>query len=109
MPLVAPANKWKELKIPIIILSCSIVLYVLTRSTLPYSGDNIHALPHGGKYCDGTKTILYNKPGGSYPSIKLPLNLPIILLPLSLIIILHAINRSNQNNTVCTRCNNSNN
>ncbi|UTI93306.1 triple gene block 2 [Chaenostoma potexvirus] len=54
---------------PLLALACGISLAIitlsLTRSTLPFSGDPNHSLPFGGLYKDGTKTILFNKPGTS--------------------------------------------
>lgn len=49
-------------------IGISLVIYALTRSTLPSVGDNFHSLPHGGWYKDGTKTVYYQKPGGSTTS-----------------------------------------
>ncbi|UEP18562.1 MAG: triple gene block protein 2 [Physalis virus X] len=36
--------------------------YTVTRSTIPHVGDNLHHLPHGGSYRDGTKAICYSGP-----------------------------------------------
>nr|WCJ13311.1 putative triple gene block protein 2 [Lolium latent virus] len=38
-------------------------IFLLRTNTLPHTGDNIHHLPHGGCYRDGTKSIRYNPPG----------------------------------------------
>uniref|UniRef100_A0AAU6MVM3 Movement protein TGB2 n=1 Tax=Saffron betaflexivirus 1 TaxID=3119434 RepID=A0AAU6MVM3_9VIRU len=67
MPLSPPSNPIKDL-VPVLIgLTFALALYTISRSTLPHVGDNIHSLPHGGCYRDGTKTVVYNKPnkGGS--------------------------------------------
>nr|QQX32701.1 TGB2 [Helenium virus S]QQX32707.1 TGB2 [Helenium virus S] len=43
-------------------LSLVLLVFVYSRSTLPTVGDNIHSLPHGGHYRDGTKAIFYGAP-----------------------------------------------
>nr|BAU68243.1 12 kDa protein [Cactus virus X] len=43
-------------------LGLSLVVFALTRSTLPSVGDSSHSLPHGGWYRDGTKTVFYSGP-----------------------------------------------
>ncbi|UVJ49775.1 TGB2 [Rose virus C] len=71
MPITAPPNYSKAVFAAAIGVSVGIALYMLTRSTLPQAGDNIHSLPHGGTYCDGTKKITYNPSHQSYPSSNL--------------------------------------
>lgn len=43
-------------------LGLALVVFTLTRSTLPNVGDTAHSLPHGGWYKDGTKTVFYAGP-----------------------------------------------
>nr|URX65505.1 triple gene block protein 2 [Cowpea mild mottle virus] len=63
MPLVAPPDHSKTLSYLAIGLSICLGIWALTRHTIPIAGDNIHRLPFGGCYRDGTKAILYNRPG----------------------------------------------
>ncbi|AIZ76633.1 triple gene block protein 2 [Elderberry carlavirus D] len=71
MPLSAPPNR-TNLYLAIAIAVCVVgSLYTLTRSSLPHVGDNIHSLPHGGRYRDGTKQVDYCSPGRRYPSSNL--------------------------------------
>nr|UDF48719.1 triple gene block protein 2 [Cowpea mild mottle virus] len=63
MPLTAPPDYTKAFTYLVIGLSICVGLYTLTRHTTPIAGDNIHRLPFGGCYKDGTKSILYNRPG----------------------------------------------
>nr|WNN29046.1 TGBp2 [Mentha arvensis robigovirus 1] len=39
------------------------VINALRSNNLPHTGDNIHSLPYGGSYSDGTKVVNY---GGSH-------------------------------------------
>nr|WBG54316.1 triple gene block protein 2 [Poplar mosaic virus] len=71
MPLSPPPDHSKTFLVAAAGLSLVLCLYTLTRSTLPGVGDNIHSLPHGGQYRDGTKSINYCSPGKSYPSSNL--------------------------------------
>nr|AKK31153.1 triple gene block protein 2 [Cactus virus X] len=43
-------------------LGLALIVFTLTRSTLPSVGDSSHSLPHGGWYKDGTKTVFYSGP-----------------------------------------------
>ncbi|QED42794.1 TGB2 [Allium carlavirus A] len=71
MPLSPPPDNTKTLLACAVGATFALCLYTLTRSTLPHVGDNIHHLPHGGCYQDGTKKIYYNKPHQGYPSSNL--------------------------------------
>nr|AIL23157.1 TGB2 [Asparagus virus 3] len=65
--LTSPTNYESVFKILAIgALSC-LTIYSLRSSQLPHTGDNIHHLPHGGNYADGTKRIQYFQPGGNTP------------------------------------------
>lgn len=63
MPLTPPPDYSKAVLSICVGLGIAVILYTATRSTLPHVGDNIHHLPHGGLYKDGTKTIAYGRPG----------------------------------------------
>jgi hypothetical protein len=64
MPLTPPPDYSKAALSICVGLGLAVVLFTATRSTLPHVGDNIHHLPHGGLYKDGTKSIAYGQPGG---------------------------------------------
>nr|UDF48725.1 triple gene block protein 2 [Cowpea mild mottle virus] len=85
MPLTAPPDHSRTFSYLAIGLSVCISLYTLTRHTTPIAGDNIHRLPFGGCYRDGTKSILYNRPGlKSQPFVNLgKLETLLIVLTLS--------------------------
>nr|BBJ35811.1 triple gene block 1 protein 2 [Apple stem pitting virus] len=71
MPFAQPPDYSKSV-FPIAVgVAIAVVLFTLTRSTLPQVGDNIHNLPHGGNYLDGTKRISYCGPKDSFPSSSL--------------------------------------
>ncbi|QCT25581.1 triple gene block 2 [Yam virus Y] len=71
MPLVAPPDHTRTYQLVAIGASLAALLFILTRSTLPHVGDNLHHLPHGGCYQDGTKRITYRGPNSSFPSSNL--------------------------------------
>nr|APG77774.1 triple gene block protein 2 [Asian prunus virus 2] len=72
MPSLTPPPDNTRVLLPIAIgLGVGVVIWCLTRSTLPQVGDNIHSLPHGGNYLDGTKRISYCGPKDSFPSSNL--------------------------------------
>nr|AXL97639.1 triple-gene-block protein 2 [Potato virus H] len=62
MPLSPPPNYTGVFVCACIGLSIALVVHLATRSTIPQVGDNIHSLPHGGLYRDGTKQITYCSP-----------------------------------------------
>lgn len=64
MRLQAPPDFTKPLVAVAIGVSIAVAVNFITRSNLPHVGDNLHHLPHGGCYVDGTKRITYNSPGG---------------------------------------------
>ncbi|QED44837.1 TGB2 [Garlic yellow virus] len=91
MPLSPPPDHTRTYLACAIGAAIAICLYVLTRSTLPHVGDNIHHLPHGGCYQDGTKRIYYNRPQRNYPSSNLgsgSANVFIVILLLTAAILL---------------------
>lgn len=70
--LTPPPDQTKVI-VPISIgVGIALVIYTLTRSTLPHVGDLSHSLPHGGSYRDGTKAVHYSGPS-TLPSNHLPL------------------------------------
>nr|ACM45987.1 triple gene block protein 2 [Helleborus net necrosis virus]ACM45993.1 triple gene block protein 2 [Helleborus net necrosis virus] len=71
MPLSPPPDHSRSFLALAVGLTLAVCLFALTRSTLPHVGDNIHSLPHGGCYRDGTKQISYGKPAGRVPSSNL--------------------------------------
>nr|QKV49429.1 ORF3 [Apple stem pitting virus] len=85
MPFSAPPDYSKSVFPVAVGVAVAVVLFTLTRSTLPQVGDNIHNLPHGGNYQDGTKRISYCGPKNSFPSSSLvssgtPMVLGVIIL-----------------------------
>nr|AGR66414.1 TGB2 [Apple stem pitting virus] len=71
MPFSQPPDYSKSVYPIAVGVAIAVVLSTLTRSTLPQVGDNIHNLPHGGNYQDGTKRISYCGPRESFPSSSL--------------------------------------
>lgn len=65
MPLTPPPDYSKAVLAVAIGLAAALLVHQLTRSTIPHSGDNIHSLPFGGSYVDGTKRIRYEGPSRS--------------------------------------------
>lgn len=63
MPLSPPPNYTNVLACFCVGLSLALIVHLTTRSTIPQVGDNVHSLPHGGLYRDGTKQIAYCSPG----------------------------------------------
>nr|QED43568.1 TGB2 [Garlic latent virus] len=110
MPLSPPPDHTKTYFAGVIGVCIALSLYTLTRSNLPHVGDNIHSLPHGGCYQDGTKRIIYNSPAKNFPSSNLPLGFtsPLCLLALILgLICLSEKIRPSSGVRVTCRCNHS--
>ena len=84
--LTPPPDHSKAVLSVAIGVGVALVIYVVTRSTLPHVGDNLHHLPHGGAYRDGTKSICYNRPNSVQPITALPF----ALVPIALILLIHA-------------------
>nr|QED43829.1 TGB2 [Garlic latent virus] len=110
MPLSPPPDHTRTYFAGAIGVCIALCLYTLTRSTLPHVGDNIHSLPHGGCYQDGTKRIVYNSPARNFPSSNLFTNLTsplcILILLLGLIFLSEKIKSSSRTSVTC-RCNHS--
>nr|UCJ00424.1 triple gene block 2 [Cherry necrotic rusty mottle virus] len=60
MSLRPPTDYSKPLLCAAVGLTLAFICATLKASYLPAVGDNIHSLPHGGSYRDGTKAINYN-------------------------------------------------
>nr|UOF93383.1 triple gene block 2 protein [Plantago yellow mosaic virus] len=100
--LTPPADHSKSILAVVIGISIALVVFSITRNTLPHVGDNIHSLPHGGAYKDGTKSIIYSSPNRSLPgssgrSIALVLT---ITLPF-LLYVIHRVQFSRSSTVTC--------
>nr|BCA25703.1 triple gene block 2 [Apricot latent virus] len=94
MPFAQPPDYSKSVFPVAIGVAVALVLFTLTRSTLPQVGDNIHNLPHGGNYQDGTKRISYCGPKNSFPSSSLmSSSLPMIIVVILLIAAIYVSER----------------
>ncbi|QYF50267.1 MAG: triple gene block protein 2 [Beijing sediment betaflexivirus] len=105
MPLTAPPDNTKSYLVLAAGVSLGITLFFLTRSTLPSVGDNIHALPHGGAYRDGTKQIIYGGPARTFPSSNVlkPSNSGFaFILALCIIVLLHLLGSGRK--LTCMKC-----
>ncbi|AIZ76621.1 triple gene block protein 2 [Elderberry carlavirus B] len=71
MPLSAPPDRTRVYLCAGIAICILGTIFFLTRSNLPHVGDNIHSLPHGGRYRDGTKSVDYCSPRTRLPSSNL--------------------------------------
>nr|BDX36177.1 triple gene block protein 2 [Plantago asiatica mosaic virus]BDX36182.1 triple gene block protein 2 [Plantago asiatica mosaic virus]BDX36187.1 triple gene block protein 2 [Plantago asiatica mosaic virus]BDX36192.1 triple gene block protein 2 [Plantago asiatica mosaic virus] len=86
--LTPPTDYGKPVLAASIGISVALLVYTATRSTLPHVGDNLHALPHGGKYIDGTKSIHYFSPSSYKSKDPLPFAFLLILTLSGLILLL---------------------
>nr|QVD99727.1 triple gene block protein 3 [Banmivirus BanMMV] len=77
MALSRPPDYSKTLLVSALAVGTAIVIHFLRRSELPHVGDNLHHLPYGGQYCDGTKSVNYG--GSANKSHRFPLN-PLLLI-----------------------------
>nr|WAB21379.1 triple gene block protein 3 [Banmivirus BanMMV] len=59
MALARPPDYTKVFLVGVLAVGTAVVIHFLRRSELPHVGDNLHSLPYGGSYCDGTKRINY--------------------------------------------------
>nr|ALP45937.1 triple gene block protein 2 [Cherry green ring mottle virus] len=60
MSLKPPTDFSKPLLFAVAGVSLALLCAAYKSHYLPPVGDNIHSLPHGGHYSDGTKSISYN-------------------------------------------------
>nr|WPR17636.1 MAG: TGB2 protein [Dracophyllum betaflexi-like virus] len=106
MPLSAPPDYTKSVYVLAIGFVCGVCLFMLTRNNLPHVGDNIHSLPHGGCYRDGTKAINYGGPRKTFPSSGLlsGFGVPALGIVLLIIALIHvsefAFSRSHRHTCV---------
>ncbi|ACO38637.1 TGB2 [Robigovirus elaeis] len=61
MSLRPPTNYTNAILAASIGVAVGLLIHFVRRNELPHSGDNIHHLPYGGQYMDGTKCINYNR------------------------------------------------
>nr|ALP45917.1 triple gene block protein 2 [Cherry green ring mottle virus]ALP45929.1 triple gene block protein 2 [Cherry green ring mottle virus] len=60
MSLKPPTDLSRPLLFAVTGVSLALLIATYKSHYLPSVGDNIHSLPHGGHYSDGTKSISYN-------------------------------------------------
>nr|BCA25742.1 triple gene block protein 2 [Cherry green ring mottle virus] len=60
MSLKPPTDFSKPLLFAVAGVSLALLCAAYKSHYLPSVGDNIHSLPHGGHYSDGTKSVSYN-------------------------------------------------
>nr|UUL90868.1 triple gene block protein 3 [Banmivirus BanMMV]WAB21389.1 triple gene block protein 3 [Banmivirus BanMMV] len=77
MALSRPPDYTKVLLVGSLAVGTAVVIHFLRRSELPHVGDNLHHLPYGGSYCDGTKSISYR---GSHSSERVTTFNPLLLI-----------------------------
>nr|WAB21269.1 triple gene block protein 3 [Banmivirus BanMMV] len=77
MALSRPPDYTKVLFVGSLAVGTAVIIHFLRRSELPHVGDNLHHLPYGGSYCDGTKRINY---GGSHNNKQSYLSNPLLLI-----------------------------
>lgn len=83
MALSRPPDYSKTLLVGSLAIGVATIIHFLRKNELPHVGDNLHYLPYGGSYCDGTKSINYQ--GSNDRKQVIPFN------PLLLIFILSAL------------------
>lgn len=98
---LSPPPDYTKTLLPLTVgIGIALVVFTLTRSTLPAVGDPLHSLPHGGRYRDGTKSILYQPPQ-SHTNGFLPL---LAVLLVSLAIYVSSVLNNRGSNRHCTHC-----
>nr|UTM72620.1 triple gene block protein 3 [Banmivirus BanMMV]UTM72630.1 triple gene block protein 3 [Banmivirus BanMMV]UUL90893.1 triple gene block protein 3 [Banmivirus BanMMV] len=60
MALSRPPDYTKIFLVGALGVGTAVIIHFLRRNELPHVGDNLHHLPYGGSYCDGTKSISYS-------------------------------------------------
>lgn len=104
--LTAPVNSEKVYIVLGLSLALISITFLLSRNNLPHVGDNIHSLPHGGAYRDGTKAILYNSPNfGSKTSLNNGKNAAFATV-LLLSLLIYGSRHLSQRNNLCACGNN---
>uniref|UniRef100_A0AAU7L1W8 Movement protein TGB2 n=1 Tax=Hibiscus chlorotic speck associated virus 1 TaxID=3143942 RepID=A0AAU7L1W8_9VIRU len=108
MPLSQPPDHSKAVLILVIGISLGLIVYLLTSYKGPGVGDNIHSLPFGGYYQDGTKRIVYNSPQKQDKAFSIGLDKTLafaLLILLSFLIYVServVPNRNSCHNCVCS-------
>ena len=82
--LTPPADHSKAVLAISVGVGLAIFIFPLLSYKLPVPGDNIHSLPFGGHYRDGTKVISYNSPRAQEAGTKWAPLLAILLLTLAI-------------------------
>lgn len=105
MSLTPPADYSKPFLAVAVGFGTAVVIFTLTRSTLPHVGDSQYSLPHGGTYCDAAKKVIYNSPRRGtfdwlYTSGSYSFAIPLILCLTVAIVLLSLTERR----AVCPRC-----
>nr|BBB06666.1 triple gene block protein 2 [Lily virus X] len=88
MPLTPPPDYTKPFIAVVVGGTLAAFVLLLTRNTLPHTGDNLHSLPYGGTYCDGTKRIRYGGPHRSHVP-ELPAKSWALITVVAILIALH--------------------
>nr|QVU24930.1 triple gene block protein 2 [Nerine latent virus] len=87
-------------------LGIGLSVFLLTRNTLPHTGDNIHHLPHGGRYRDGTKRIDYCGPSSKPDFYSNSKNIPFLIVFTIVAVILYLSRESwnTKKRKICLLC-----
>ncbi|QYF50233.1 MAG: putative triple gene block protein 2 [Hainan sediment alphaflexivirus 1] len=101
MPLTPPRDYTPVLLIAVIAGGLGLLTHLVTRSTLPRVGDNIHSLPHGGTYRDGTKAIRYGGPHGPAQPVQ---QIHVFLLVVGLVAAIWISSWGHARRHTCTVC-----
>nr|QYF50144.1 MAG: putative triple gene block protein 2 [Sichuan alphaflexivirus 1] len=105
MPLTEQKTHHESVKLVALAAGVIGIVWAITRSTLPQVGDNVHKLPHGGQYQDGTKVIRYNSPGCSSHSAKSSSGFAfLVVVIIGLYLAADAWFRSSSSRSVCVVC-----
>ncbi|UXX34105.1 triple gene block protein 2 [Pseudostellaria heterophylla carlavirus 2] len=104
MPLLPPPDNTKAFFALAVGVSGALCLHFLTRSNLPFSGDNIHSLPHGGNYVDGTKAIRYNRASEQQPKSPLHFELSKVLIVAFILASVCLLKYLHNPRSRCNRC-----
>lgn len=102
--LTPPPDHSKAILAVAIGVGLALVIHFSLSYKLPSPGDNIHHLPFGGSYRDGTKSISYNSPS------RAPRNSEFLPIALVFFIIgaLHVLRKRDSNNRAdhlgCPNC-----
>nr|WAB21369.1 triple gene block protein 3 [Banmivirus BanMMV] len=84
MALSRPPDYTRVLLVGVFAIGTAFIIHSIRKSELPHVGDNLHYLPYGGSYCDGTKKISYS--GGRNSKSVTTFNPLLLIFTLSAII-----------------------